>query len=79
MIDLVVRGGMVGMPNGAGARDVAIEGKHIASVSAKDSVPVPDGARLVETVDGTACAGDAGDRRWLKPRRDSSVIAGSKQ
>ena len=48
MIDLVLRGDTVVTPEGVGAYDLAIAGGRIAAVAARGSLPVPDGARLID-------------------------------
>ncbi|MDE2005802.1 MAG: amidohydrolase family protein [Rhodospirillales bacterium] len=48
MIDLVVRGDRVVTPEGVGAFDLAIAGERIAAVAAAGSLPVPEGARLID-------------------------------
>ena len=48
MIDLVVRGDRVVTPDGVGAFDLAIAGERIAAVAAAGTLPVPEGARLID-------------------------------
>jgi dihydropyrimidinase len=48
MIDLVLRGDTVITPHGVGAHDVHIAKDKIVSVAALGSLPVPDGARLID-------------------------------
>ena len=48
MVDLVVRGDTVVTPQGVGAYDIAIAGEQIVAVAAHGSLPVPDGARLID-------------------------------
>ena len=48
MVDLVVRGDSVVTPQGVGAYDIAIAGERIVAVAASGSLPLPDGARLID-------------------------------
>ena len=48
MVDLVVRGDTVVTPDGVGAYDILISGEKIVAVAAKGSLPVPEGARLID-------------------------------
>ncbi|HEX2943302.1 MAG TPA: amidohydrolase family protein [Rhodopila sp.] len=48
MIDLVVRGDTVVTPQGVGAHDILISGGTIAAIAAPGSLPVPEGARLID-------------------------------
>ncbi len=48
MIDLVIRGDRVVTPQAVGAFDLAIEGERIVAVAAAGTLPVPEGARLID-------------------------------
>ena len=48
MIDLVIRGDRVVTPQAVGAFDLAIEGERIAAVAAPGTLPLPEGARLID-------------------------------
>jgi dihydropyrimidinase len=48
MVDLVVRGDTVVTPQGVGAYDILISGEKIVALAAKGSLPVPEGARLID-------------------------------
>jgi dihydropyrimidinase len=48
MVDLVIRGDTIVTPQGVGAHDVLIAGEKIVAVAAPGSLPVPDGARLID-------------------------------
>ena len=47
MLDLVIRGGTVVTPSGAGQWDVGIEGEKIAALAAPGSLPA-DPARVID-------------------------------
>ena len=47
MLDLIVKNGTVVTPDGAGVRDVAIEGERIVAVTAPGALPA-DGARVID-------------------------------
>ena len=48
MINLVVRSDTVVTPQGVGAYDIAIDDERIVAMAANGSLPVPDGAKLIE-------------------------------
>ncbi len=48
MIDLVVRGDTVVTPQGVGAYDILIAGEKIVALAAPASLPLPEGARLLD-------------------------------
>ncbi|HYZ20544.1 MAG TPA: hypothetical protein VE690_00170, partial [Rhodopila sp.] len=48
MVDLVVRGDTVVTPQGVGAYDILISNGVIAAMAAPGSMPVPEGARLID-------------------------------
>ena len=50
MLDLVIRGGRVVTPEGAGAWDVGVEGERIVVVAAAGSLPA-DSARVIDATD----------------------------
>src|SRR5215813_41617 len=49
MLDLVIRGGQVITPQGAGAWDVGVEGQRIVAVAAPGTLP-RDAARIIDAV-----------------------------
>ena len=49
MVDLVIRGDMVVTPLGVGAHDILIAGEKIIAITAKGALPLPPGARLIDT------------------------------
>ena len=68
MVDLVVRGDTVATPQGVGAYDIAIAGEQIVAVAAKGSLPVSDGARLIDAGGKIVMPGGIGyATSWLKP------------
>ena len=47
MLDLVIRGGRVVTPQGAGSWDVGVQGEQIAVIGAPGTLPI-DGARVID-------------------------------
>ena len=76
MVDLVVRGDTVVTPQGVGAYDVAIAGERIVAMAAKDSMPVPDGARLIDATGKIVMPGGIDPHvhcKWFLPNPDGSA------
>jgi len=76
MVDLVVRGDTVVTPQGVGAFDVAIAGERIVAVAASGSLPVPDGARLIDATGKIVMPGGIDPHvhcKWHLPNPDGSA------
>jgi dihydropyrimidinase len=76
MVDLVVRGDTVVTPQGVGAYDVAIAGERIVAVAAKGSLPVADGARLIDASGKIVMPGGIDPHvhcKWHLPNPDGSA------
>src|SRR5271165_2153946 len=76
MVDLVVRGDTVVTPQGVGAFDVAIAGERIVAVAAPRSLPVPDGARLIDAAGKIVMPGGIDPHvhcKWHLPNPDGSA------
>ena len=76
MVDLVVRGDTVVTPQGVGAYDIAIAGERIVAVAAKGSLPVPDGARLIDATGKIVMPGGIDPHvhcKWFLPKPDGTA------
>ena len=76
MVDLVVRGDTVVTPQGVGAYDIAIAGERIVAVAAKGSLPVSDGARLIDAGAKIVMPGGIDPHvhcKWHLPNPDGSA------
>ena len=76
MVDLVVRGDSVVTPQGVGAYDIAITGEQIVAVAARGSLPVPDGARLIDATGKIVMPGGIDPHvhcKWFLPNPDGSA------
>ncbi len=76
MIDLVVRGDTVVTPQGVGAYDLAITGERIVAVAAGGSLPVPDGARLIDATGKIVIPGGIDPHvhcKWFLPNPDGTA------
>jgi dihydroorotase-like cyclic amidohydrolase len=76
MVDLVVRGDTVVTPQGVGAYDIAIAGEQIVAVAAKGSLPVSDGARLIDAAGKIVMPGGIDPHvhcKWHLPNPDGSA------
>ncbi len=76
MVDLVVRGDKVVTPQGVGAYDIAIAGERIVAVAASGSLPVPDGARLIDARGKIVMPGGIDPHvhcKWHLPNPDGSA------
>src|ERR1700688_4577764 len=76
MVDLVVRGDTVVTPQGVGAYDIAIVGERIAAVAASGSLPVPEGARLIDARGKIVMPGGIDPHvhcKWHLPNPDGSA------
>src|SRR6185312_1198382 len=75
MVDLVVRGDTVVTPQGVGAYDIAITGETIVAVAAKGSLPVPEGARLIDAGSKIVMPGGIDPHvhcKWFMPHPDGT-------
>ena len=76
MVDLVLRGDTVVTPQGVGAYDLAIAGERIVAVMAKDTLPIPDGARLIEATGKIVIPGGIDPHvhcKWFLPNPDGTA------
>jgi dihydropyrimidinase len=76
MVDLVVRGDTVVTPQGVGAYDIAIAAEQIVAVAAKGSLPVPDGARLIDATGKIVMPGGIDPHvhcKWFLPNPDGTA------
>ena len=76
MVDLVMRGDTVVTPQGVGAYDIAIAGEQIVAVAASGSLPVPDGARLIDATGKIVMPGGIDPHvhcKWFLPNPDGSA------
>ena len=76
MIDVLVRGDTVVTPQGVGACDIAIEGERIVAVAAQGTLPVPDGARLIDAVGKIVMPGGIDPHvhcKWFLPNPDGTA------
>ena len=76
MIDLMVRGDTVVTPQGVGAYDLAIAGERIVAVAAGGSLPVPDGARLIDATGKIVIPGGIDPHvhcKWFLPNPDGTA------
>jgi dihydropyrimidinase len=76
MVDLVVRGDAVVTPQGVGAYDLVIEGGRIVAVIAGGSLPVPDGARLIDATGKIVIPGGIDPHvhcKWFLPNPDGTA------
>ena len=75
MVDLVIRGDTVVTPQGVGAYDIAIAGEKIVAVAAKGSLPVPEGARLIDASGKIVMPGGIDPHvhcKWFMPHPDGT-------
>jgi dihydropyrimidinase len=76
MVDLVVRGDTVDTPQGVGAYDIAIAGERIVAIAASGSLPVPEGARLIDATGKIVMPGGIDPHvhcKWHLPNPDGSA------
>src|SRR6478609_5858128 len=76
MVDLVVRGDTVVTPQGVGAYDIAIAGERIVAVAASGSLPVPEGARIIDARGKIVMPGGIDPHvhcKWHLPAPDGSA------
>src|SRR5262245_26307323 len=76
MIDLVIRGGTVVTPGGAGAWDVGVEGERIAAVAAAGTLPV-EGVRVIDATGKLVVPGGIDPHvhtGWPIPGRDGGML-----
>ncbi len=76
MLDLVLRGDTVVTPQGVGAVDIAIAGERIAAVAAAGSLPLADGARLIDATGKIVIPGGIDPHvhcKWFLPNPDGTA------
>jgi len=76
MVDLVIRGDTVVTPQGVGAYDLLIKGETIVAVVAAGSLPVPEGARLIDARGKIVMPGGIDPHvhcKWHLPNPDGSA------
>jgi dihydropyrimidinase len=76
VVDLVVRSDCVVTPQGVDAYDIAIAGERIVAVAAKGSLPVPEGARLIDATGKIVMPGGIDPHvhcKWFLPNPDGSA------
>ena len=76
MVDLVIRGDTVVTPQGVGAHDILIAGGTIAAVAAPGSIPVPEGARVIDARGKIVIPGGIDPHvhcKWFLPNPDGSA------
>jgi dihydropyrimidinase len=76
MVNLLVRSDMVVTPQGVGAFDVAIAGEKIVAVAAPGSLPIADGARLIDATGKIVMPGGIDPHvhcKWFLPNPDGSA------
>jgi dihydropyrimidinase len=76
MVSLVVRGDTVVTPDGVGAYDILISGEKIVAMAAKGSLPVPEGARLIDATGKIVMPGGIDPHvhcKWHLPNPDGTA------
>ena len=76
MVDLVLRGDTVVTPQGVGAFDVAIAGEKIVAIAAHGSLPISDGARLIDATGKIVMPGGIDPHvhcKWFLPNPDGTA------
>ena len=76
MVDFVVRGDTVVTPDGVGAFDILISGEKIVALAAKNTLPIPDGARLIDCGGKIVMPGGIDPHvhcKWHLPNPDGSA------
>jgi dihydropyrimidinase len=76
MVDLVLRGDTVVTPQGVGAYDIAIAGERIVAVAASGSLPLPEGARLIDATGKIVMPGGIDPHvhcKWHLPNPDGTA------
>jgi dihydropyrimidinase len=76
MIDVVVRSDTVVTPQGVGAYDIAIDGERIVAMAASGSLPIPEGAKLIDATGKIVMPGGIDPHvhcKWFLPNPDGSA------
>src|ERR1700712_2438326 len=76
MIDLVIRGDRVVTPQGVGAHDILISGGTIVAIAAPNSLPIPDGVRIIDATGKIVMPGGIDPHvhcKWSLPNPDGSA------
>jgi dihydropyrimidinase len=76
MVDLVLRGDTVVTPQGVGAFDIAIAGEKIVAIAAHGSLPIADGARLIDATGKIIMPGGIDPHvhcKWFLPNPDGTA------
>jgi len=76
MISLVISGDRVVTPLGVGAHDIFIEGERIAAIVARGSLPIPEGARLIDATGKIVIPGGIDPHvhcKWHLPNPDGTA------
>jgi len=76
MVDLVLRGDTVITPHGVGAFDLAIDGDRIVAVAAGGTMPLPEGARLIDATRKIVMPGGIDPHvhcKWFLPNPDGTA------
>jgi len=76
MVDLVIRGDTVVTPQGVGAFDILVKGETIAAMAQPGSLPIPDGARLIDATGKIVIPGGIDPHvhcKWHMPNPDGSA------
>ncbi len=76
MVDLVLRGDTVVTPHGVGAFDLAIEGERIVAVAAGGTMPLLEGARLIDATGKIVMPGGIDPHvhcKWFLPNPDGTA------
>jgi dihydropyrimidinase len=76
VVDLVVRGDTVVTPQGVGAYEIAIAGERIVAMAATGTLPVPEGARVIDATGKIVMPGGIDPHvhcKWFLPNPDGSA------
>ena len=76
MVDLVIRGDMVVTPQGVGAFDILVKGETIAAMAQPGSLPIPEGARVIDATGKIVIPGGIDPHvhcKWHMPNPDGSA------
>lgn len=77
MFDLVIRGGTVVTPHGAGEWDIAVDGEHIAAVTQPDVIALDEARRNVDASGRIVIPGGIDPHvhcKWHMPMPDGSAL-----
>ncbi len=76
MVDLVIRGDTVVTPQGVGAFDILVKGETIAAMAQPGSLPIPEGARVIDATGKIVIPGGIDPHvhcKWHMPNPDGSA------